>query len=146
MGTHHLQSLDSENRKNIAAYLRNVRTMENITRLNTNLNLLEKHQGSLIASGKRVIEVELSAIRIGEFRLVTFPGELTVQLGLNFKKNSKSPNAFLSGYTNGYIYYAPTAAQLRNPGNAQEDCDSVLSPQWESIFEKKSIELLQRLN
>ena len=28
---------------------------------------------------------------------------------------------FVAGYTNGYIYYAPTAEQLLNPGAAQED-------------------------
>ena len=52
------------------------------------------------------------------FVLTTFPGKLTVQLGLNIKKASDISFTFVAGYTNGYIYYAPTAEQLRNMGGA----------------------------
>jgi hypothetical protein len=48
------------------------------------------------------------------------------------------------GYSNGYIYYAPTTEQLVNRGYAQEDSDCLLAPQWQSIFETKAIELLKK--
>ncbi|HRE51584.1 MAG TPA: hypothetical protein PK339_09190 [Flavitalea sp.] len=77
--------------------------------------------------------------------LTTFPGELTVQVGLNIKKASDLPFTFVAGYTNGYIYYAPTAEQLRNTGGAQEDCDTRLAPEWQQLYETKALGLLRRL-
>jgi len=140
-----LKKLDSVNRNNIKQYMKNIYTMEQLTRVNTNLRLLKKHQAAMLKSGKRNVDVELVGLRIGDFVLLTFPGELTVQIGLNLKKASPHKKTFISGYTNGYIYYAPTAKQLLNPWGAQEDCDSLLAPEWQNIFETKSIEILGKL-
>jgi hypothetical protein len=85
------------------------------------------------------------ALRIGDFVLVTFPGELTVRIGLGIKRRSPHKNTFVAGYTNGYIYYAPTAEQLRNLGAAQEDSECVLAPEWQEIFEAKVAELLKKI-
>ena len=85
------------------------------------------------------------ACRIGDFVLVTFPGELTVQIGLNIKKTSPHELTFVAGYTNGYIYYAPTAEQLRNVGGAQEDSDCLLAPEWQMLFENTVAEMLKKL-
>ena len=35
---------------------------------------------------------------------------------------------FVAGYTNGYIYYTPSARQMENAGGAQEDSDCLLAP------------------
>ena len=35
---------------------------------------------------------------------------------------------FVAGYTNGYLYYLPTAAQRQIPGYAQEDYDCLVGP------------------
>ena len=85
------------------------------------------------------------ALRIGEFVMVTFPGELTVEIGLNIKKSSPYPKTFVAGYTNGYIYYTPTAKQLKNRGNAQEDSDCLLAPEWQKLFEDKVTTMLKQL-
>ncbi|MCB1275707.1 MAG: hypothetical protein KDL09_03965, partial [Prosthecobacter sp.] len=74
-----------------------------------------------------------------------FPGELTVQIGLNIKSLAKDPHAFVSGYTNGYIYYTPTVHQRTNTGYAQEDCDSLVAPEWQKIFESKAVEVIRNL-
>jgi hypothetical protein len=111
----------------------------------TNLALLKKHQASLVASGKRTVDVEVAALRVGDFTLVTFPGELTVEIGLGIKKRSPHKPVFVAGYTNGYIYYAPTAEQMRNVGGAQEDSDCILAPEWQKLFEERADELLKRL-
>ncbi len=145
LGRDDLSRLDAENRRNIKAYINNIHTMEELTRVNTNLALLRKHQQSLVDSGKRTIDVELATVRIGEFVLTTFPGELTVQIGLNIKEHSPHPHTFVAGYTNGYIYYAPTAAQLANVGGAQEDSDCILDPQWQALYEAKVAEMLTEL-
>ncbi len=145
MGRDDLAKLDAENRRNMKAYIQNILTMEELTRVQTNLALLRKHQASLVASGKRTIDVELLAIRIGDFVLTTFPGELTVRIGLNIKKRSPHERTFVAGYTNGYIYYAPTAEQLTNVGNAQEDSDCILAPEWQKLYEEKAAEMLEKL-
>ncbi len=119
--------------------------MEQLTRVQTNLALLRKHQADNLASPKRTLEVELLGVRIGDLVLITFPGELTVQIGLNIKNLSPHELTFVAAYTNGYIYYAPTAEQLANPGGAQEDCDCLLAPEWQHVFEDKVAEMLRRL-
>lgn len=144
-GKSDLAQLDAENRRNLEAYIRNIQTMEELTRVQTNLALLQKHQASLVASGKRTVDVELLALRIGDFVMVTFPGELTVRIGLNIKEGAPHRPTFVAGYTNGYIYYAPTADQMKNVGFAQEDSDCILAPEWQSQFESKAAELLQGL-
>lgn len=145
MGRNDLRRLDTLNRANMQQYIRNVQTMEQLTRINTNLSLLRKHQADLVDGGKRTIDVELLGLRIGDFVLTTFPGELTVRIGLNIKRASAHDLTFVAGYTNGYIYYAPTAEQLANVGGAQEDSDCILAPQWQSRYEEKVGELLKTL-
>jgi len=145
VGRNDLEKLDIENRRNLEAYIENVQTMEQLTRMQTNLALLKMHQAQNIAAGKRTIDVEVLGIRIGDFVLVTFPGELTVQIGLDIKKSSPHPKTFVAGYTNGYIYYAPTEEQLRNVGGAQEDSDCILAPEWHRQYEAAVAELLKKL-
>lgn len=145
LGRTDMQRLDLENRKNLDQYIRNILTMEELTRLQTNLALLRKHQATNSAAGKRTLDVELVGLRVGDFVLTTFPGELTVQIGLNLKKASPHEPTFVAGYTNGYIYYAPTTEQLRNVGNAQEDSDCLLAPHWQEIYETKALEILKKL-
>ena len=145
LGRDSLVRLDDQNRRNIEAYVRNIHVMEELTRLQTNLALLEKHQASLVASGKPTVDVEVAALRVGDFAVVTFPGELSVEIGLNIKDRSPHPNTFVAGYTNGYIYYAPTTEQLRNVGRAQEDSDCILAPEWQPMFERAALEMLRNL-
>ncbi len=145
LGREDLRKLDVANRQHLKDYIANLLVMEELTRTQTNLALLRKHQAEHVAAGKRTIDVEVAALRIGDFTMVTFPGELTVQIGLNLKQRSPHPHTFVAGYTNGYIYYAPTTEQLLNPGSAQEDCDCILAADWQPLFESKAIELLQKL-
>lgn len=136
---------DREMAKLVEAYLGNVRAMERITRLNVNLALLEKHRERARATGSPTIEVDMHALRIGDFKLVTFPGELTAEVGLAVKRAVDDPRAFVAGYTNGYIFYAPTSAQRGNTGYAQEDCDCALAPRWQALFEPRAVGMLRGL-
>lgn len=144
-GRDDLVKLDAENRKNIGDYVENIHIMEELTRVETNLALLKKHQAQNTAAGKRTIDVEVVGLRVGDFVLVTFPGELTVRIGLGIKKSSPHRLTFVAGYTNGYIYYCPTSEQLLNPGFAQEDCDTLLAPDWQPIFEHAVAAMLRSL-
>ena len=145
LGHDDLAKLDAENRANMESYIRNIYTMEQLTRLEVNLNLLKMHKAQNDAAGIPTIDVEVVGMRIGNFVLVTFPGELTVEIGLNIKKRSPAPLTFVAGYCNGYIYYAPTAQGRNNKGYAQEDCDCLLAPEWEKLYEAKVDAILKRL-
>jgi hypothetical protein len=145
LGRDDLRKLDAENRRNIEAYIKNIHTMEELTRVQTNLALLKKHQRQFVLAGRRSIDVELVGLRVGDFVLVTSPGELTVQIGLNIKRSSPHQPTFVAGYTNGYVYYAPTAEQLANRGGAQEDSDCILAPEWQQVFEGRVAEVLKQL-
>ena len=142
MGRDGLNKLDAENRENMDRYIENIYAMEQLTRIQINLNLLKKHQARNVDSGTKTIEVEMMGLRVGEFVLVTFPGELSVEIGLNIKKRSPHKLTFVAGVTNGYIYYTPTAEQLKNRGGAQEDSDCMLAPEWQMIFEDKIKKIL----
>ena len=142
MGRDGLKKMDAENRANMDRYIENIYAMEQLTRIQINLNLLKKHQARNVAAGERTIEVEMMGLRVGDFVLVTFPGELSVQIGLNIKKKSPHKFTFIAGVTNGYIYYTPTAEQLTNRGGAQEDSDCMLAPEWQMIFEDKVEKIL----
>jgi hypothetical protein len=137
--------LDAQNRRNTQQYVENIYAMEKLTRTQVNLDLLKKHQAQNVAAGKRTLDVEVLGVRIGDFVLVTFPGELSVQIGLDLKKASPHRFTFVAGITNGYIYYAPTAEQLKNRGGAQEDSDCLLAPEWQRLFEKKANVILKKL-
>ena len=144
-GREDLSKLDTENRANLDAYIQNIHAMEQLTRLQINLNLLEMHLKQNQAAAMPTVNVEVCGIRIGEFVMVTFGGELTVEIGLAIKKRSPAPNTFVAGYTNGYIYYTPTSEQRNNTGYAQEDCDCLVAPGWQKIFEAKALEVLKKL-
>lgn len=141
-----IAQLDADNRVLVENYLANIEIMERLTRLNANLALLKMHLKQTEAAGKPTLDAEVCGLRVGEFKLVTFPGEVTVQVGLNIKKAVNDPRAFVSGYTNGYIWYTPTVEQRMNPGYAQEDCDTLVAPEWQKLFEAKALEVLQRLS
>ncbi|OGG54006.1 MAG: hypothetical protein A3F84_04880 [Candidatus Handelsmanbacteria bacterium RIFCSPLOWO2_12_FULL_64_10] len=145
IGRDDLEKLDAQNRRNLSQYIENILVTEQLTRIQVNLNLLKKHQARNAAAGKKTIDVEVGGLRIGDFVLVTFPGELSVQTGLSIKKRSPHEFTFIAGYTNGYIYYAPTAEQLNNRGGAQEDSDCILAPEWQMLYEDRVAEILKKL-
>ncbi|HQX49314.1 MAG TPA: hypothetical protein PLY87_14595 [Planctomycetaceae bacterium] len=145
LGRDDLGKLDAENRAGLEAYIQNIHAMEQLTRLQTNLNLLQMHLKQNQAAALSTVNVEICGVRIGDFVLVTFGGELTVEIGLAIKKRSPSPNTFVAGYTNGYIYYLPTEEQRNNSGYAQEDCDCIVAPEWQRLFDERVDSVLKRL-
>ncbi|MFH1924397.1 MAG: hypothetical protein ABIP48_31480, partial [Planctomycetota bacterium] len=145
IGREDIEKLDAENRANMERYIENIHAMEQLTRIQTNMALLKMHQAQNVAAGKKTIDVEIVGVRIGDFVLVTFPGELSVEIGLNIKKRAPNEFTFVAGYTNGYIYYAPTEEQRKNPGFAQEDCDCLVAPEWQKLFEEEADAILKKL-
>ena len=80
---------------------------------------------------------------IGEFILVTFPGELFSEVGLRLKKQSPFPYTFIAAYSNGNIGYAPTADVYQS--EAYEDVLTRLDPQWQQLYETKALAIIRKL-
>ncbi len=78
IGREDLDKLDADNRANMEQYIRNIHVMEQLTRIRVNMDLLKMHHAQNVAAGKKTIDVEIVGVRIGDFALVTFPGELSV--------------------------------------------------------------------
>jgi len=129
----------------VDAYRKNLDAMERITRLNVNLALLKSHRARRDAADGAPLDAEIGGLRVGDFRLVTFPGELVSGVGLDVKRAAAHPTAFVAGYTNGYLHYLPTGRQRANTGYAQEDCDCLVAPEWEQVFRDGAKRMFSRL-
>jgi len=79
--------------------------------------LLAIKQGGLIQS----VDIEIQMMQIGDTLLVTFPGELFCEIGLNIKERLKSKKVFIIGYANGNIGYIPTEQAYEEGGYEVED-------------------------
>lgn len=130
----------------VEAYRKNIEAMEQITRLNVNLALLKSHLARRDAANGAPLDAEIGGLRVGDFRLVTFPGELVSEVGLDVKRTAGHPTAFVAGYTNGYLHYLPTVRQRANTGSAQEDCDCLVAPEWERMFKDGAARMFSRLD
>ncbi len=154
-GKNDLEALDAENRRNMDKYLRNIYAMEKLARIQENMSVLKDQQKIMEEVGKQPLKIEVAGIRIGDFLLVTFPGEAVVEIGLNIKRMSPHKYTFIAGYTNengdadhapmieGNIGYAPTADQFK--GEDYEDACTSLAPEWQKIYEDKIMEILKKL-
>ena len=139
-GRDDLAKLDEENRKRLQKYLACIENMERLIRVRSNLQAYRRHQKR---GATEPIAVEIQGIRIGEFVLVTFPGEPFAEISLRIKEQSPFEHTFLAGYSNGHLGYAPTADAYDK--EAYEDALTPFAPEWQEIFEKKALEIIRRL-
>ncbi|MBL7038358.1 MAG: hypothetical protein ISR77_06985 [Pirellulaceae bacterium] len=139
-GNKGLEHLDAENRKRVEKYLECIRQMERLIRIRSNLQMMRRHAKR---TGGGSIAVEVQGIRIGDFVLVTFPGELFAEIGLRIKKQSPFEHTFVAGYTNGHLGYGPTTDAYE--GQAYEDCLTPFASEWQEIYEAKVQEIIGRL-
>ncbi|MDD4872209.1 MAG: hypothetical protein PHR77_16765 [Kiritimatiellae bacterium] len=143
MGEMELPTLDAENLKNIEKYQQNIYAMEKLARIQTNLRVLRERAEINKKAGYPTLPLEVQVMKIGDFVLVTFPGELFVEIGLNIKKASPFKNTFIAAYSNGYIHYAPTKDAVGRGDYEDDNC--LMAPQWQEMYEKKVIEMLNKL-
>lgn len=61
------------------------------------------------------LDVEVQGIRVGEGVVVSVPGELFVEFGLDVREAVDAP-VLVAGYTNGYLGYLPTNRAYENGG------------------------------
>ena len=135
-----MEHLDAENRKRLQKYMESIDQMERLIRLRSNLQLLEQQRAQ---GDQGDIRVELQGMKIGDFVLVTFPGEPFAEIGVRIKKRSPCKYTYVAGYANGYVEYAPTAEY---GSLCYENSHTPFAPEWEGIYETKVLEMIERLD
>lgn len=139
-GNKGLEHLDAENRKRVEKYLECIRQMERLIRIRSNLQIMRRHAKR---TGQGGIAVEVQGVKIGDFVLITFPGEPFAEIGLRIKNKSPFEHTYVAGYTNGHQGYGPTADAYES--QAYEDCLTPFGPEWQKIYEAKALEIIGRL-
>jgi hypothetical protein len=136
-------AMDDLNRGNQAKYLRNIRAMEELARIQDDIETLTKHQAINAAAGVSNIPAEVQGIKIGDCVLIASPAEVLTEVGLNVKKASPYEHTFLAAFSNGYLHYGPPAADYDKGGYEVTEC--LLAPEWQQLFEVKANEIIRRL-
>ncbi len=142
-GSDELTLLDELNRKNLDKYLHNIRAMEKLARLQSNIGTLQHHKRLNEESGEDTLEAEVMGLRIGDCAIVTSPAELLVQVGLNLKTASPHRWTFISPFSNGYIHYGAPEEDYELCGYETTEC--LLDKSWHAIYEQAAKGVLQRL-
>ncbi len=142
-GIEGLKKVDELNRQNIEKYLSNMRAMDKLSQIQENKAFLIKKQREIDLIEKETVSALIQGIRIGDFVLVTFPGEAFSQVGLNIKKYSPYKNTFLAAYSNGYLHYAPTSDAYKEWGYEVMNC--IFKPEWQSIYENEIQRIIKDL-
>jgi hypothetical protein len=138
-----LKKMDESNRKDIDKYIANINAMEKLTHIQEDIYWLKLREELAGKIGGNEITVEIQGVRIGNFILVTFPGEAFAEIGLRIKKLSPYPDTFMAAYSNGYIHYAPDKESYQQGG--YEVTNSILAPEWQEIYEKEILEIIEQL-
>ena len=137
IGINDLEMMDSENLSHINKYLHSIYKMEELIVTEANLAYLRNNEPV------GPVKAEITGLKIGDFVLITFPGDIFAKVGLNIKQASPYEFTFVAGYTNGSVGYAPTHDAYS--GDAYEVSLSRLAPEWQKIFEDKAMEIIRRL-
>ncbi|QOC92294.1 hypothetical protein [Micromonospora craniellae] len=96
------------------------------------------------------IDVEVQGIRIGDLALLGIPAELFVEIGLRIRAGSPFRTTLVSGYTNGVLFYVPTAAAFEQGGYEIESHQNYLrpagpTPEWEKHLVATGLDVLAEL-
>jgi hypothetical protein len=137
IGINDLEVMDVDNKRDMEKYLNCIYKMEELLVTEANLGYLKN------SKPQDPVKAEIMGLKVGDFILITFSGEVFSQIGLNIKKASPYEYTFVSGYTNGSVGYSPTPDAYN--GDAYEVSLSKLAPEWQKIFEDKAIEILKKL-
>jgi hypothetical protein len=138
-----LEKMDEANKKDLDKYRQNVLAMEKLTQIQEDRHQLLLRQADMERMGKDHVPARLLVLRIGDFVLVSFPGEAFTKTGLDIKNSSPFPHTYLAGYSNGYFHYAPDSESYAREGYEVMNC--ILAPQWEEIYMEKIRELIKKL-
>ncbi len=142
-GSDEFEALDELNRHNIDRYLSNIRVMEKLARIQSNIGTLRRHEAINAESGEDTIAAEVQGIRIGDTVLITSPAELLCQVGLDLKAASPFEHTIVAPFSNGYMHYGPPAEDYALGGYEVTEC--LLDPGWHELYDRTARDVLRRL-
>ena len=143
IGSTDLSVMDAKSQKEIDKYLANIRSMEKLAEIQSNVYTLKKHQKLNENAGVTTIPAEVQGIRIGDCVLISSPAEVLVEIGFNVKKASPYKHTFIASISNGYVHYSPPAEYYGRGGYEVTEC--LLAEKWQEVYEKKAEEIIRRL-
>lgn len=143
IGEDEFSAIDQQNRDYLAKYLKNIRAMEELARIQDDIATLRRHQKINADSGETTVATEVMSVRIGDFVLVSSPTEMLTTVGKNVKNASPFEFTFISAYSNGYIHYGPPASEYALGGYESTEC--LIAPEWQALYEAKAAEVLKAL-
>lgn len=134
------QAFDS---RNMEKYVRNIRAMETLARIEDDMATLAKHAAINARAGNAMVAAELVALNIGDCLLLGVPFEALTQIGLKIKQMSPFAHTFVAAYSNGYLHYGAPAEDYDKGGYEVTEC--LLAPEWQDEFEKNTRQIFQSL-
>jgi neutral ceramidase len=90
------------------------------------------------------LSAELNALRFGDVALVTAPGEIFTETGLEVKRRSPLPRTCYIAYTNGAIGYVPVPSAYSEGGYEVTHACQV-GPEAANIITETSLTLLNQV-
>jgi len=101
---------------------------------------------ALSKTSKKSLSSEIQAISLGDIALVSIPGELFVEYGLEIKRKSPFLHTFIIGYANDYVGYIPTLKAFQEGGyEVRTGAASKLDPGAGEMINGKTLEILNKL-
>jgi len=91
------------------------------------------------------IETEMQVIRIGDWKIITTPGEFFAEIGRSIRQLDPKGQTLVTGYTNGYIGYVPDH-QTFMASVGYELNTALVSEDAESITVSVARELINKLS
>jgi hypothetical protein len=91
----------------------------------------------------KLLEAELTAIRIGQTAILSLPGEVFVAIALAIRELSPFPKTLFAGLTNDYIGYVPSADA--NASLGYEVVASRVTSAAAAVLTESAVALLDRL-
>ena len=101
---------------------------------------------ALLAEGlpqPKLLEAELTGVRIGDTVILSFPGEVFVGISLEIRQRSPFDRTLFAGLANDYIGYVPT--REANAALGYEVVASRVTPEAAGVLIDSALELLERL-
>jgi len=96
---------------------------------------------------KKIEEVEVQAIRIGNSAIVSLPGEVFVEFGLKIKRNSKFKPTLVIELSNSEVGYIPTKEAFSQTTGQEQRISRYnrLAPEAGDLITNTAIKLLKEL-
>ena len=105
-----------------------------------------RHVLRLIKGKKKTLFSEMQVITLGEIALVSIPGELFVEYGLEVKEKSKFPHTFIIDNANDFVGYIPTLRVFEEGGyEVRLCCGSKLDPVAGKMITGTALEMLDEM-